>query len=136
MSKKHERNFLIKTLPDNFNDWEKCRLKEWFLSNDDDFVSLRVRLYDDNRCYMDIKKDTDKESWEHGIKCKYDDIKLFLIGISVTEKDRYKYRTDNYLLVIDIFDDGKMIFEIESKDKNIIDNFVPFKWLGEELFDL
>jgi CYTH domain-containing protein len=136
MSKKYERNFIIKSLPDNFEDWEKCTLKQWFVSNKNDNTKLRFRLYDDNKCYMDIKKDTDRESYDKGIKCKYDDIKFLLDGIQHTEKDRYKYRMDNYLFTIDIFDDGTKIFEIESKDKNTVDNFIPYDWLGNEIFNL
>ena len=133
MSKKYERNFIIKSLPDNFKDWEKCKLKQWFISNQDDDTKLRFRLYDDNKCYMDIKRYTIGNEYEKGIKCKYDTIKFILDDLPFVEKDRYKYRTNNYLLTIDIFNDGTKIFEIESKNKNIIDNFIPYDWLIEEI---
>ncbi len=128
---KYERNFKIKTLPDNFKDWEKSILKEWIVNNNS--VILRFRLYDDNRCYMDMKKDGDKDSHEYGVKCKYDDIKFLIGDLPYVEKDRYKQRMDNYLFTIDIFDDGVKIFEIESKNKKIVDNFIPFDWLGKEI---
>lgn len=130
MSEKYERNFKIKTLPDDFKDWEKCILKEWIISGD---ILLRFRLYDDNRCYMDMKRNIDEDSHEYGIKCEYDDIKPLVDGLPYVEKDRYKQRMDNYLFTIDIFNNGDMIFEIESKDKDIVDGFIPFEWLGEEV---
>lgn len=123
---KHERNFQIKKLPVDFKDWEKCILKEWIISGD---ILLRFRLYDDNRCYMDMKRDIH----EFGIKCEFNDIKYIVDGLPYVEKDRYKQRMDNYLFTIDIFNNGDMIFEIESKDKDIVDGFIPFEWLGEEV---
>lgn len=51
------------------------------------------------------------------------------------EKDRYSLRTDEYLLIIDEYNNGLKLVEIECDDLNYIKNFKPFDWMGEEVTD-
>lgn len=37
------------------------------------------------------------------------------------------------IIIIDIFDNELKLIEIESKDKDIIHNFQPLDWFGEEV---
>lgn len=126
---KYERNFKIKKLPDNFNEWEKCILKQWFIEKPEDNIKFRFRLYNDNRFYIDSDKDGVKSS----IKENYDNYKFLLDDIKYEKIIRYKYRYDDYLLSIDYLEYGNKIFEIESKNKEIIDNFIPYNWLDSEI---
>ena len=120
---KYERNFNIKELP-NLDNWEKCVIKQWFITEGKYKNKIRYRLYDDGRFYID--------SGEYSKKDDYNNFKFILERISYEEVNRFKYRFDSYFISIDLLK-SSMIFEIESKDKSIVDNFKPYEWLGEEI---
>lgn len=118
---KYERNFKIKKLP-NLDDWENCFIKQWFITEGKD--KIRFRLYDDGRFYID--------SGEYSRKDDYENFKFILERSTYEEINRFKYRFDSYFISIDLLK-SSMIFEVESKDKYIVDNFEPYDWLGEEI---
>lgn len=119
---KYERNFIVEQLPD-IQDWEKCIIKQWFIK--ESIPKIRFRLYDDGRFYVD--------SGDSSEKGNYDNYKFILDRMKYEKITRFKYRFESYFISIDILEDNNMIFEIESKDKSIIDNFIPYDWLGEEI---
>lgn len=133
MNTEYERKFILKEYPSNFTDFNLSKIKQWYISKPGDLISIRIRLYDDNRCYMDLKKGFGIERYEYGLKCSYDDIKGILNEVPFIEKDRYKLHTDNYLLIIDVFDNGLKLVEIESNNFDIVKDFKPFDWIGEEV---
>ena len=135
MKQEYERKFLLKEYPVIFTDFNLEKIKQWYISKSDDNISTRIRLYDDNRCYLDIKKGLGMVRDEFGFKCSYDDVKDFLIDVPFIEKDRFKLHIDNYLLIIDEFKNGLRLVEVESDDLEFIKNFKPFSWMGEEVTD-
>ncbi len=135
MNSEYERKFLLKSYPHIFTDFTLEHIKQWYLTKPDEPLSIRIRLYEDSRCYFDIKKGLGMERYEYGFKCAYDDVKYLLTDIPYVEKDRFKLHVDNYLLIIDEFKDGLKLVEIESDDFDFIKNFVPFDWMGEEVTD-
>jgi len=132
-----ERKFLIKKLPDLI-DWRKEEVEQWYLTDPNDYESIRVRRYlDDNRCYVDIihgsglKRDkySKKSNWRH-FDGRMDEHPII-------KKTRYKKKLDSgILMVVDIFDSGLQLIEIESYDKEYaITNFDIPDWFGDEVTD-
>jgi adenylate cyclase len=137
MPQEYERKFLLREYPVIFTDFKLEKIKQWYLSKPDDTISIRIRLYDDNRCYFDYKKGFGMVRDEIGFKCSYDDIKDLVIDVPFIEKDRYKLHVDfnKYLIIIDEFKNGLTLVEIESEDLEFIKNFEPFSWMGKEVTD-
>jgi adenylate cyclase len=135
MKQEYERKFILREYPVIFTDFKLEKIKQWYLSKPEDNTSIRIRLYDDNRCYFDIKKGLGIVRDKIGTKCLYDNIKDLLIDIPFIEKDRYKLHVDNYLIIIDEFKNGLKLVEIESDDLEFIKNFEPFEWMGQEVTD-
>ena len=133
-----ERKFLVLYLPD-LSDWRKQKIEQWYLTNPNDYESIRVRLYDDDeqRCYVDIihGKGLIRDKY-----CKKSDWKNFKDKIHIhpsIKKTRYKKQIDNYvLMVVDLFENGLQLVEIESYDSEFsIKNFDIPEWFGEEVTD-
>lgn len=133
MNNEYERKFILKEYPVIFDEFKLEKIKQWYISEPTDDISIRVRVYNDNRCYIDFKKGLGMVRYEYGTKCVYDDIKGIISDIPFIQKDRYKLRSDNYLLIIDEFDFGLKLVEIESDDLEFIKHFKPFDWMGEEV---
>lgn len=131
----NERKFLIKELPKDFHTYLKSTVKQWYLTKPFDDVSVRIRLYDDNRCYLDIKKGYGIIKEKIGKKCNFNDIQEYTNNAYLLEKIRYKKHIDDYLIIIDFFQNGLKLVEIESKNYNTINNFKPLYWWGEEVTD-
>lgn len=132
-SLEHERKFLLNIFPEDFHTYDKSRLKQWYLTKPDNPVSIRVRLYEDGKCYFDIKKGFGITREKIGEKHEFDLIERYTKDAYVLEKDRYTKCFDDYKIVIDIFDDGLRIVEIESDNLDFIINFKPLDWFGEEV---
>lgn len=129
----YERKFLFKEYPLIIDQFKYYKIKQWYLTKPDDDLSIRIRLYDDNRCYMDFKKGKGIERYEYGIKCIFDDIKPLTENMPFIEKGRFSFRTEDYLLIIDEFDNGLKLIEIECNSLEYLKNFKPFKWMGKEV---
>ena len=133
----YERKFLIDKLPD-LSLFKKETITQWYLTKPNLEQSIRIRKYDDNRCYVDVIDGFGKIRNKIGKKIDY----LDLINITLTRfpsltKTRYKKNlNDDILLVIDIFKGGLKIVEVETyKNEQTIDNFNPPKWFGKEITD-
>ena len=133
MNNEYERKFLLEYYPAIFSEFKKEHIKQWYISKPTDTISIRVRLYDDGRCYLDLKRGYGMERYEYGCKCSYDDIKDLLYDVACVEKDRFKLHFNNFLLIIDEFQHGLRLVEIESDDLTLIQNFEPFDWMGREV---
>lgn len=131
----HERKFILKGLPDDFDTYSKCKVKQWYLTKPDNPVSVRIRLYDDGKCYFDIKKGFGISREKNGTKHKFEDIQNYTLNAKFIEKTRFKQRHKDYLIVIDYFDDGLKLVEVESENLDVIKNFQPLDWFGEEVTD-
>lgn len=129
----YERRFILKDFPNDFDTYTKTRIEQWYLTKPDNPVSIRIRRYDDGRCYFDVKKGFGMEREKIGNKHEFKDIEIYTKNAYSMQKDRYKKQYDDYLMIIDIFDDGLKLIEIESKNKDIIQNFQPLDWFGEEV---
>ena len=134
MKNEYERKFLLKSYPITFGYFDKEQVKQWYFTKPGD-ISIRIRLYEDNRCYLDIKRGLGMERYEFGLKCVYDDVKDLLTDIPYVEKTRFKLHVDDCILIIDEFNNGLKLVEIESDDLDFIKNFQPFDWMGKEVTD-
>lgn len=134
-NREYERKFLFKEYPYIISEFKHYKIKQWYLTKPEDSVSIRIRLYNDNRCYMDFKKGKGVDRFEYGIKCNFTDVEPLTENMTFIEKDRYSLRTDEYLLIIDEYNNGLKLVEIECDDLNYIKNFKPFDWMGEEVTD-
>lgn len=132
----YERKFLYKTWPTIFNDCRKEKVKQWYISTPEDSISIRIRLYEDNRCYLDFKKGVGKERYEAGMKCHWDDVKHLTEDIPFVEKERFKINTNEYLIIIDFFSNGLKLIEVEAKTLEDINNFKPYDWMGKEVTNM
>jgi len=131
----YERKFLYKNWPIMFDNCRKEKIKQWYISTPEDSISIRIRLYDDNRCYLDFKRGVGIERYETGIKCSWNDVKHLTLNIPLIEKERFKVNDDNYLFIIDFFNSGLKLIEVEAKSLEDIKNFQPYDWMGQEVTD-
>lgn len=129
----HERKFLLKELPNDFDTYVKSGVKQWYLNKPDNPISLRIRLYDDGRCYFDSKRGEGISKEKTGEKCNFVDVEKYTIGSYIIEKDRYKKHIDDYLIIIDFFNDGLKLIEIESDNIETVINFNIPDWFGKEV---
>ena len=129
----YERKFLYKNWPIIFGDCRKEKVKQWYISTPEDSISIRIRLYNDNRCYLDFKKGVGKERYESGMKCHWDDVKHLTEDIPFVEKERFKINIIGYLIIIDFFSSGLKLIEVEAKSLEDINKFEPYDWMGEEV---
>ena len=132
-----ERKFLVKELPD-LSDWRKEEIQQWYLTPPNDFKSIRIRLYNDikKRCYIDIIHGKGLIRDKYYKKINWDNVKSEINKFPYVKKNRYKKKINDVLIVVDIFDDGLKIVEIESYDNkdNIINYNIP-NWFGDEVTD-
>lgn len=129
-----ERRFLVNKLPD-LTEFKLNNITQWYIFFNS-FISYRLRLYDDGRCYIDIKLGKGKKRLKLGYKCKFEDYKIHVVNCPYVSKIRYKkYIDDDILLIIDKFEDGLIICEIESRNGKNIDNYMIPEWIGKEITD-
>ena len=134
-NREFERKFLFKEYPYIIDQFKLTNIKQWYLTKPNDSISIRIRLYDDGRCYMDFKKGSGIDRYEYGYKCSFDDVYPLTVDMPFIEKNRFSFRTDSYLLIIDEFSNGLKLIEIECDDLDYLKNFKPFKWMGKEVTD-
>jgi len=128
-----ERKFLVKELPD-LSDWKKEEIQQWYLTEPNYIESIRVRLYGDGRCYIDVIRGFGLEREKYGRESNWKYFKDKIDKHPSIKKTRYKKSFDNILMVIDVFEDGLQLVEIESYDGDSnIKNFEIPEWFGEEV---
>jgi CYTH domain-containing protein len=135
MNYEYERKFLIKFLPKNLEKYSICNIKQWYISHPDDEISKRIRLYDDGRCYYDEKMGNGIIRIEKGRKCDFSEFQNIVHKYPYINKKRYKLYCNDYIILIDIFEHGLLLVEIESKNLLIIKDFIPLIWFGDEVTD-
>jgi CYTH domain-containing protein len=137
VSKQYERKFLVKNLPD-LSDWKKEEIQQWYTTEPNYDESIRIRKYDDGRCYVDIIQGFGKIREKFGKKSDWNNFKnKNMDNIPSIKKTRYKKSFANILMCIDIFDNGLKLVEIESYDNEFsIDNFDIPEWFSEEVTEL
>ena len=126
----YERKFLLNELPIDFDSYTKQEVKQCYLLSNS-FFSIRTRDYGNNRCYLDIKIGSGLSKIKIGFR-----IKTYKCVSKSISKVRYKKRMGGLLFVIDIFDNGLRLVEIEAKNKNIVNRFRPPSWFGREVTSL
>lgn len=126
-----ERRFLVKYLPD-LSEFKSNNITQWYLYFNS-FISCRLRLYDDNRCYIDIKFGKGKIRYRFGYKCNFNDYIAKLKNCPHISKIRYKKHINDILLIVDIFESGLILCEIESNNKYSLYNHMIPDWIGEEV---
>lgn len=131
-----ERKFIVKELP-NLDDFKIEKIEQWYKTKPGKSESIRLRKYEDGRCYMDIVRGLGKIRTKYGTKIEWEKFKnKDLSKLYFIKKTRYKKRFDNILMCIDIFENGLHIVEIETYgEEEYIDNFEIPNWFGEEVTD-
>jgi CYTH domain-containing protein len=124
--KECERKFLIKYLPDDFENYLKQEVSQCYLFFNRWFC-IRIRKYDDSRKYLDFKFGSGKIKFKIGFKVN------FWTNKKCLKKTRYKKRIGDILIVIDIFESRLMLVEIESSKCDVINNFKKLDWFGDEV---
>lgn len=132
-----ERKFLVKSLPENLNNYEMIQIEQGYLNTNPD---VRIRR-SNNNYYLTYKSKgglsreeynlpLDAESYEH-LKSKVDG--------RVIKKKRYLIPLDNELtLELDVFEDDLtplVLAEVEFTSEENARAFVPLAWLGEDVTD-
>lgn len=124
--KECERKFLVKYLPDNFEIYLKQEVSQCYLFSNKWFC-IRIRKYDNDKKYLDFKFGSGKIKFKIGFKIN------FWINKKCLKKTRYKNKINDLLTVIDIFENGLILVEIESSKYNVINNFKKPNWFGDEV---
>lgn len=125
------------------NNYNREDIKQAYISTDDTEVRIRKieNVYCEYKCFMTIKSKGDlvREEVEFEIPySKYRD----LIGCkmykgNIIEKIRYKIPLENELVAeLDVYGGqlfGLISVEVEFKNKEDANNFIPPRWFGEEV---
>jgi CYTH domain-containing protein len=131
-----ERKFIVKNFPINIEFDKIEHVKQWYLSKPLDLLSNRIRLYDDGRCYYDEKIGHGIKRFKKGEKCDFNEYKDIVTDLPFIEKTRYKKYINNILLIIDKFENGLILAEIESDDLKKLEEFIPFEWMINEVTNI
>lgn len=126
-----ERKFLIHTMPNNIEQWQKRRIEQGYLSTN---PVVRIRQVDEEYILtykssgmlqrQEVELPLTKESYEH-LKTKVD-------GRLIT-KDRYLIPYKTWTIELDYFHgelEGKVLAEVEFSSVEEADTFVPPDWFG------
>lgn len=127
----NERKFILGSLPQDFDEYVKSEIQQWYLYTGDPHI--RIRKYDSGDCYIDIKWAGGISRKKIGFKCQFDNVEKLIIGSPNIKKVRYKKHHLDYLLIIDIFESGLKLIEVESKDIEKLLNLDIPNWFGEEV---
>jgi adenylate cyclase len=132
-----ERVFLLKNLPEDLLEYKHIDIKIGDFTQDNDVDILKIRQKGDK--FELIKKEviTDLERKEYVIpltKSEFD--LLFPVTIRKHTKKRFFYPLDKYTCEIDLYLEdmsGYARAEVEFKDAEEADDFVPPAWFGDEI---
>ena len=139
MRVEHERKFLIKKLPEDFEYTDKIEMEQCYLNKKSDSIEIRIRKYVDNRCYFDLKQDGDIDRCEIFSRKittnEYDELKKS--AKSILSKTRYKKYSYLLSIFFDVFHESDLILcEVESTNPEnnwIVDEYIPENWFEREV---
>lgn len=129
----HERKFLLKRLPEDFDTYIREDVIQWYIKSYKSY-SLRLRQYSDGRCYIDLKeRKSGISKIKYGKKVEFTNYQKFTNNKPFIKKIRYKKHYENHLTIIDVFDDNQMIIEVESKELSYLKDMLIPDWFGVEV---
>jgi adenylate cyclase len=142
MATEIEKKFFIKTLPD-LTKYSKVGIKQWYITNKNDSILNRLRLYDDGRCIFEIKQGGFNIREEIGFEANFDEFEDMIKYKPYLEKDRYLIEDSESLeIILDVFKgnlEGIYVLEVEGKGDdgfNEVFNWEsPWDWVGDEIKD-
>ena len=130
MTNKYERTFLINNQPIDISEYDRLTLTQWYLNEYGCNIRIRLRHYQDDRCYLDMMDGDDNIISK---KIPMADISKLTRNIPKLKSTRYYKRLGDYKIIIESFENGVEVVEIESKNKNLVESFVPLDWFGDEV---
>ena len=138
-----ERKFKVKRLPYDIKNYNSAKIEQSYLNGEFDRNTIRVRKYEDGRCYLEIKGPGTLSRQEIGFKITIEEYEQLKTSNEI-KKTRYKIpslTTPGMIIFVDVFEgelSGLILAEVEVVEedkKNIIIDYVPDSFLGREVTD-
>lgn len=143
IKKEIERKFLVKKpfLPEYLYTLQCVEVKQGYLNQHSDSIEVKAKNTDDKKYELLIKDMGNKVRNE--ITLKITEVEWQVIwSISNPKhivKKSYDIPIQKGKLTYDVYEDklsGLIIAEFECDDEQIVDNFKPLDWMGEEITDV
>lgn len=139
--KEIERKWLINGNLPILNNYPKIKIKQGYLSQQFDSLTVRVRSENDTNFFVTIKDSGTKIRNEitYNITKEEFDVSYQLAGKKTISKTRYLIPStsdSNRILELDIFDNIRlMMVEYEDDTIDLVDSLVEEEWFGLEVTD-
>lgn len=130
-----ERKFLIKSIPENLEIYNKHNIKQAYISTD---PTMRLRQQDNKYIFTFKGSGTIlKQEFEYELTKEQFDKLWKKVETKKIVKTRYLIPIENNLIIeLDIYKDdleGFINAEVEFETLEQAENFIPPKWFGEEV---
>jgi len=134
-----ERKFLVKSLPENLEQYSHKDIVQGYLAITKDGTEVRLRQKG-KKYFQTVKSGTGKTRFESEIEVTKEQFKT-LWGMTEgkrVEKTRYEISHENGTIELDVYHgdlDGLVSAEMEFTSEEDSDKFTPPDWLSEEVTD-
>jgi CYTH domain-containing protein len=132
MAKEIERKFLIANRPVPYDGIRGKFLKQGYVMLSKD-KQLRVRIIDEKKAFICLKYTSTfiRDEYEYEIPL-LDAIEIYDKCEYTLTKTRFTMKR-KYTIDIDVYDNGLVIIEVEFKNADDANTFVPLDWMGTEV---
>ncbi len=135
--KEIERKFLIKSLPQNLEQYPHENIVQGYLAITEDGTELRLRQKK-GRYFQTVKSGRGKTRFELEVEITKEQFNLLWKATKGKriEKTRYKIPHEKGTIELDVYHgdlDGLLMAEVEFSSEADSNKFIPPKWLGEEI---
>jgi len=139
MPKEIERKFLVKSLPENLDQYPHEKITQGYLAITEDGTEVRLRQKKD-KYYQTVKVGTGKIRSEVEVEISEEQFNTLWKATEGKriEKTRYEIPLGNKKIELDVYHDnleGLATAEIEFSSEEESSNFIAPDWLGEEVTD-
>lgn len=121
--KEIERKFLVQKMP-NVNGLKKSIIEQSYINDKNEKIEIRLRKYDNDRCYIDIKTDTQLIRNEFGSKISSEVYNLLKPEKNIL-KERYYLNDGVFLDVYKNSLEGLIILEKEGLFCSVLNYKIP-----------
>lgn len=132
-----ERKFLVKTLPENLDQYPNKDIIQGYLAIGTDGTEVRLRKKGE-KYFETVKSSGDKTRSETEVeitKNQFDVLWVATEGKRV-EKNRYEIQYEDRVIELDVYRvnlDGLLSAEVEFPNESESNVFIPPEWFGEEI---
>jgi CYTH domain-containing protein len=135
--KEIERGFLVKSLPENLEEYHHEEIIQGYLAITEDGTEIRIRKEGD-KYFQVIKRETGKTRFELIVEITEEQFKTLweVIKGRKIEKTRYRIPYGNNIIEVDVYHgdlEGLVLAEVEFVNEDESNKFMPPDWVGQEI---